>query len=80
MSLKLKSVEIVRNELYLDLIPEDMKNEKLNEIYFQVFGMETMDIYLSREIFNTKSILISDFSSNGFFWAQNENEGVKLIL
>lgn len=54
-----------------------MKSEKLNKIYFEVFGMETMDIYLSRDIFSTKSILISDFSSNGFFWAQNEDEGVK---
>lgn len=71
---KLKSIEIVSNELYVDIMPDDMKSDRLNKIYLEVFGIETMDIYLSRSIFNAKTLLISDFSSNGFFWAQTEEE------
>ncbi|CAF0752252.1 unnamed protein product [Brachionus calyciflorus] len=71
---KLKSMDVVSNELYLDLIPEDMKADRLNKIYYQIFGMETMDIYLTRNIFNSKTIMISDFSTNGFFWGQTQEE------
>ena len=67
---------------YRGAIPDEMNADRLNALYFDVFGVDTFDLYLCRDIFNAASILITDFpasSTDGaFFWAQLEHESVKI--
>lgn len=51
----------------------------LNRVYFDVFGVKATELFLSRFIFDAKSLLITDFAKNGFFWAQIENDQVFLF-
>lgn len=77
---KLAGIKVVSDEEYNDVIPEEMNAAKLNKVHYQVFGAETTDIYLSRDVFSAKSILLTDFSTNGFFWGQIEQEAVNQCL
>ena len=54
-----------------------MNAKYLNEFYETVFGADIMEIYLDRNIFEAKSLIITDFSVNGFFWGQVEDENVR---
>lgn len=73
---KISELQVVSDEFYKDIIPKEMNATYLNDIYRKVFGVDVMEIYLDRNIFETKSIIISDFSTNQFFWAQTEEEDV----
>ena len=54
-----------------------MNVKLLNKMCETIFGVEIMEIYLDRNVFDAKSIIISDFSERGdFFWAQIEEEAV----
>ena len=68
------------DEPYKNRIPKDMDPNYLNDVYKIVFGVELIEIYLERNIFEAKSLIISDFSKNGFFWAQIEEEAVNSNL
>lgn len=70
----------VSDEDYCNIIPDNMNYEKLNSIYFEIFGVETMDIYMARNILDAKSIMLTDFESSGFFWAQLEEEAVRSTI
>lgn len=59
---------------YSDILPEEMGNKLLSKMSETVFGVDLLEIYLDRSIFETRAVIISDFSSNGFFWAQSEDE------
>jgi hypothetical protein len=67
----------VSDEDYCNVIPEDMSYSKLNTIYYEVFGVGPTEIVLTRNLFDSKKIIITDFASNGFFWAQLQQEAVK---
>ncbi len=56
-----------------------MNTKYLNEIYGKVFGVDVMEIYLDRNIFETDILIITDYSENGFFWAQVKDEKVNLL-
>lgn len=73
-SQKIAKLETINNGIYESVIPSEMHAKYLNEIYEAVFGVDIMEIYLNRNVFEAKSIIISDFSTNGFFWAQVEEE------
>jgi len=66
----------VSDEFYCNLIPEEMNWKRLLHIYFEIFGVHILEIYEDRKLAEAKSIMITDFASNGFFWAQFENEAV----
>ena len=72
-------MEIVDDEDYDGLIPKEMEFKFLSKIYFDTFGVDVIDIFLSRKIIDAKSIVISDFATNGFFWAQLEEEAVSYL-
>jgi hypothetical protein len=57
-----------------------MRADKLEECYYKCFGVSVIDIYLERNLFDMKRIMITDFSSFGFFWAQMEEEFVYLMM
>jgi len=59
---------------YCNVIPDEMKLGKLNRINEATFGVDALTVYEERDIQPSKRILISDFASNGFFWAQLEDE------
>ena len=73
-------MEIVDDEDYDGLIPKEMEFKFLSKIYFDTFGVDVIDIFLSRKIIDAKSIVISDFATNGFFWAQLEEEAVSYLI
>lgn len=75
-SQKIAQLETTSYELYKNIIPEEMTIKYLNEIYETIFGVELIEIYLDRNVFEAKSILVSDFATDGFFWAQNEEEAL----
>lgn len=65
----------VDDAVYVNVIPEEMRNDLLNEISYEIFGCQSIEILLSRFIFHKPlKILITDFASNGFFWAQVDEE------
>lgn len=78
--LQIAQLETISYDVYKDRIPEEMNVKYLDDIYETIFGVDIMEIYLNRNVFEAKSILLSDFASNGFFWAQIEEEAVKIIL
>ena len=54
-----------------------MKLEKLTKINEAIFGVDALTVYEERLIQPSMRILISDFASNGFFWAQVVDELVR---
>jgi hypothetical protein len=55
-----------------------MNWKRLLPIYYEIFGVHILEIYEDRKLAEAKSIIITDFASNGFFWAQFEHEAVTL--
>ena len=51
-----------------------MENKLISQMSETVFGVDLLEIYLDRNIFETKALILSDFASNGFFWAQIKDE------
>ena len=76
MKFKVSKIKIVGDQNYRSLIPKEMSLNFLNCLYFDIFGLKAIELFLSRFIFDAKSILITDFAKNGFFWAQIENDQV----
>lgn len=71
---KIAKLQTVAGTDYLDILPKEMGTKLLSEMSETVFGVDFLEIYLERSIFETRAVIISDFSSNGFFWAQSEDE------
>jgi hypothetical protein len=59
---------------YKNKIPKEMDYNRLKRVNIELFGVDTLEIYKERNLKEINSILISDFSSDGFFWAQIEDE------
>lgn len=73
---KIAKLKTVSDEVYKKRIPNEMTAEYLNKMCVTIFGVDMIEIYLQRNIFDAQAVIISDFAENGFFWAQIENEAV----
>ena len=59
---------------YINILPPEMDIKRINRMCRTIFGIDIIPMYSERNIFDKKSILITEFCSNGFFWAQFEDE------
>ncbi len=57
-----------------------MNFDFLNEMSKKIFGIDILYTYLERKLKEKKTIVISEFASDGFFWAQYLDELVILII
>lgn len=73
-SQKLEKFKTVSNILYDGRIPEEMSFARMDRMSETVFGVDIMEIYLDRDMFEVKTVVLSDFSTDGFFWVQAEKE------
>lgn len=71
---KLSKLKTVSENIYCNIIPTEMSPERIDKVWYDVFGVRTLDMYLCRDIFDCKTILISEFATNGFFWGQKDDE------
>jgi hypothetical protein len=65
--------------VYSKIIPKQMSFDLLNDMSKAIFGAGILYTYTERELIHKKTIITSEFCSDGFFWAQFVDELVTII-
>ena len=69
----------ISQNAYCNVIPLEMSISRINKMSNCLFGIDILNMYAERKIAEKTQIFITEFSSNGFFWAQIKEELVRIL-